>query len=94
MLVDDDPSSDEPDEASDHGTTVLGEPACCKLRSDGVIDCLRCVEDGRAQMNDWSNRDQLIANSIVELVENHEKRGIRVEDLRVSKWRYSRSMQC
>ncbi|KAL5495552.1 hypothetical protein ACEPAI_1015 [Sanghuangporus weigelae] len=72
----------ENDDVTDHGKAASGDQACCSIRSDGVVDCLKCIEDSRAQLNNWAERDRQIAESMLQLADNSEKRGISIEELK------------
>ncbi|KAL5535246.1 hypothetical protein ACEPAF_3340 [Sanghuangporus sanghuang] len=65
-----------------HGKAASGDQACCSIRSDGVVDCLRCIEDSRAQLNNWAEWDRRIAESMLQLADSREKRGIPIEELK------------
>ena len=62
-------------------TSILGEPACCKLRSDGVIYYLQCIEDSSSRITGRSDRDRGTAKAIIELVDRRGDGGSKIEDL-------------
>ncbi|KAI5123716.1 hypothetical protein M0805_000310 [Coniferiporia weirii] len=69
---------------SDHGLSINGDKACCHKLVEGVIDCLKCIEDATAQLSSWSDEDKLIAHSIMEHVENRTTLGIEVDELKAA----------
>ncbi|KAL5534526.1 hypothetical protein ACEPAG_989 [Sanghuangporus baumii] len=81
QLVDEDDLM-ENDDVIGHGKAASGGQACCSIRSDGVVDCLKCIEDCRVQLNNWAERDRQIAESILQLADGCEKRGISIEELK------------
>ncbi|EJD04259.1 uncharacterized protein FOMMEDRAFT_106841 [Fomitiporia mediterranea MF3/22] len=80
--LNDEPDSIEIEDTPGHGATVLGEQACCGICSDGVVDCLKCIEDAQTQLNSFSENDKHIAESIVQNVDARSERGITIEELK------------
>lgn len=88
-----DESPMETDDADGHGRTVLGKQASCGIQTDGVVDCLKCIEESRPRLNSWSESDRQIAETAVELVDGRGKWGMMIEELRVRSFKVLRAME-
>lgn len=78
------PEGLESSDISGHGTCISGERACCKIYSNGVVNCLKCIEAAYTQLSDWSDDDKLVASAILQHVDDRTVSGVRIEDLKVS----------
>lgn len=74
----------ETDDNSEHGQTVSGDTACCNLYSEGIVDCIRCIEDSKSLIKDWDEEDQEAAREILDRVESHGSQGVMAQKLQVS----------
>lgn len=84
VLQNEEPEGMESGDASGHGTSISGERACCKIYSNGVVNCLKCIESAYTQLGDWTDDDKLVASAILQHVEDRTVSGVRIEELKVS----------
>lgn len=68
-----------------HGLNLRGNPACCAVSSDGIVDCLDCLKHETANlMKSIGNVDKEITRQILNLAEAAGSAGVKKEFLLVS----------
>lgn len=84
VLQNEEPEGAESGDASGHGASISGERACCKIYSNDVVNCIKCIESAYTHLDDWSDNDKLVASAILRHVEDQTVSGVRIEELKVS----------
>jgi oxalate---CoA ligase len=75
----------EIDAEEEHGKTVDGLIACCKRNSDGLVDCLSCLEEESTVFADsLRTEEQPVALQILEIFRGRGSEGMTRSDLNVS----------
>lgn len=69
-----------------HGLSISGDPACCKLGSEGIYDCTQCIHESYLRLNDWPERRKNIAFQILQRLEHEEEKGIEIGQLKVCRF--------
>jgi hypothetical protein len=77
-----------------HGSCADGEPACCALEANGVIDCSACVAtDVQAALDSLiSDEERTVMQKLIEMIEEGGAAGLAEDRLMVSeRWMVVRS---
>jgi hypothetical protein len=77
-----------------HGSCADGEPACCALEANGVIDCSACVAtDVQAALDSLiSDEERTVMQKLIEMIEEGGAAGLAEDRLVVSeRWMVVRS---
>lgn len=69
--------------ATGHGLSLSGDPACCKLKAEGVFDCVQCIQKSFIQLENWPTREKNAALLILRYLEGREEEGVELGQLKV-----------
>lgn len=68
--------------SSSHGVTVEGQNACCRKDSNGLVDCLCCLEAELSMfLNSLDPEDGLLVQRVLVIVREAKTKGISKDKL-------------
>jgi hypothetical protein len=68
--------------SSSHGVTVEGQNACCRKGSNGLVDCLCCLEEKLSTfLNGLDPEDGLLVQRVLMIVRETKTKGISKDQL-------------
>lgn len=74
----------EPMPSGSHGLTASGASACCRLTTDGIVDCQECLQSVQSsELASWSEEDLAIATFVLKEIANYGAVGMKMRQLAV-----------